>query len=118
MPENCPTCGRRYDDLGSTDYTAGKTATSVWTYGRIAKSKGRFYPQIAKALARAGHPLTDEELLCRTDCQANGIRARRGEMQQAGLVIRTGGTAPTRSGQKADTWRLTSLGLSYFYSLP
>jgi hypothetical protein len=81
----------------------------------VRMSSGRL-----KALAaHYMHPegLTDFELAALTDTAQTSIGKRRGELEQAGLIVATTIRRPAPSGAKAIVWRITSQGVGYIVRL-
>jgi len=58
---------------------------------------------ILAALAKG--PASDQELLEATGIHPNAIRARRGELHEAGLIC-IAGKKPNRAGRNVTTWRV------------
>ena len=79
--------------------------TSVQAAERIREDagtlRGRVLAYLRGAGARGG---TDEEIQAALDMNPSTERPRRGELVEAGFVIDSGSTRPTRSGRQATVW--------------
>lgn len=81
-------------------------ATS-WDAARMAKrGAARLRDRCLKALRDAGESgLTDFELADKVGSQQTSAGKRRGELEKAGLVVRTEDRRPSPSGASAMVWR-------------
>ncbi len=80
---------------------ATQTAAAIAVWPRSGTQRARVLAAISKAEADG---LTDEEIGARLGLSLNSVRPRRLELVQAGLVIDSGRTRPTRGGKAAIAW--------------
>ncbi len=81
----------------------------------VRMSSGRLKALAAHYLHPEG--LTDFELAALTDTAQTSIGKRRGELEQAGLIVATTKRRPAPSGKAAIVWRITSQGVGFIVRL-
>lgn len=80
--------------------------TSVAAGERIREDAGTLRGRVlAYIRGAAERGATDEEMQAALDMNPSTQRPRRGELVEAGLVMDSGITRPTKSGRQATVWR-------------